>query len=101
MVLRILAAHVPDRPVYAFGSRVAGNARRRSDIDLAIGGTAPLPLRTRAALADEFSESDLSIRVDVVDLATATQEFRNRIQRDWIQLVPDVQAASRQNEVLA
>jgi predicted nucleotidyltransferase len=84
MVLRILATHVPDRPVYAFGSRVAGNARRRSDLDLAIGGTAPLPLRTRAALADEFSQSDLSIRVDVVDLNAITPEFRKRIERDFV-----------------
>ena len=37
IVRRLLSTYVPDRPVWAFGSRAFGRARRRSDLDLAIG----------------------------------------------------------------
>jgi predicted nucleotidyltransferase len=85
-VLQILSVHVPDRPVYAFGSRASGRARRRSDLDLAIGGDTPLTLRQRALLNEEFSESDLPIFVDVLDLNAITPEFRRRIERDFVTL---------------
>lgn len=90
----ILSTHVPDRPVFVFGSRATGKARRRSDLDLAVGGGAPLTLRQRALLNDDFDESDLPIRVDVVDLNAISPEFRHRIERDFIQIQSGRNAAS-------
>jgi amidophosphoribosyltransferase len=84
IVTRILAARVPERPVYAFGSRVTGHASRRSDLDLAVGGSQELPLEVRAELVEDFTESDLPILVDIVDLNTVTPEFRNRIEQDFV-----------------
>ena len=84
IVTRILATHVPDRPVYAFGSRAVGRAGRRSDLDLAVGGDTPLTLRQRALLNEDFIESDLPIVVDVLDLHAITPDFRHRIQRDFV-----------------
>ncbi len=84
VVLSILRARIPDRPVWAFGSRVNGKARRRSDLDLAVGGPEPLPLRTRAELADDFDQSNLPYRVDLVDLNEITPDFRQRIEADLI-----------------
>jgi predicted nucleotidyltransferase len=98
IVAQILLARVPDRPAYVFGSRATGHARRRSDLDLAIGGTAPLTLRQRALLTDDFDESDLPIKVDVVDLNAISPEFRQRIERDFI-LIRD--AAPVREQVLA
>ena len=83
-VLQTLSAHVPDRTVYAFGSRATGHARRRSDLDLAIGGTTPLSLRQRALLNEDFNESDLPIKVDIVDLKAVSPEFYQRIERDFV-----------------
>lgn len=76
MVLDILKRRVPDREVWAFGSRVTGRARRYSDLDLAVIGEERLPLRLEADLKDDFEESDLPIRVDVVDWAAASPEFQ-------------------------
>ena len=76
IVLSILRARIPDRAVWVFGSRANGNARRRSDLDLAVDGDEPLPLRLRSELAEDFDQSDLPYRVDVVDLASITPEFR-------------------------
>jgi predicted nucleotidyltransferase len=86
IVRRILQEHVAGRPVYVFGSRVNGRAQRRSDLDLAIGGDDPMPLRVRAALAEAFDESDLPIEVDVVDLSAISETFRARISSEWIPL---------------
>ena len=69
IVRSILRWHVPDREVWAFGSRARGSAKAYSDLDLAVIGKTPLPLRISAALAEDFSESDLPWRVDVVDWA--------------------------------
>lgn len=96
IVTEILSSRMPDRPVFVFGSRATGTARRRSDLDLAIGGPAPLTLRQRALLNDDFSESDLPIFVDVVDLNAITPEFRKRIERDFVPL----QAGTARAEVV-
>lgn len=84
IVQRILADLVPGRPVYIFGSRVTGQARRRSDLDLAIGGDGPLGTGLMSDLSEAFDESDLPIEVDVVDVAQATSTFRARIENEWV-----------------
>ena len=86
IVRRLLAAYVPGRPVWAFGSRTFGRARRRSDLDLAVGGDAPLSLAERTELNYALEESDLPIEVDVVDLNEITPEFRKRIEPDFFSL---------------
>jgi predicted nucleotidyltransferase len=89
MVQEILSRHVPDRPVFAFGSRARGKARRRSDLDLAVGGTGSIGLEVIANLKEDFSESDLPIFVDVLDIHSIDPGFLERIQRDFI-AVPSV-----------
>lgn len=82
IVRDILRRHLPQAEVWAFGSRATGTAKPYSDLDLAIVADQPLPLATRAALAEAFSESDLPWKVDLVDWATAGQPFRRIIERD-------------------
>ena len=74
-VLQALKQHVPDCKVLAFGSRVSGNAKPFSDLDLAIVGEEPLSLGRMAALAEAFSESDLPWKVDLVDWASTSERF--------------------------
>jgi predicted nucleotidyltransferase len=85
-VLAILQQHVPGLEVWAFGSRVRGQAKPHSDLDLALITTTPLPLATAAALDDAFAESDLPWRVDVVDWASTSPAFRDIIGQDKITL---------------
>jgi len=63
VVRDILHRFVPDRSVWAFGSRVTGKARRYSDLDLVVMGDRPLPSLTLHALKEAFEESDLPFRV--------------------------------------
>jgi len=84
IVRDILQQHVPQHPVWAFGSRAKWTAKPYSDLDLAVITEHPLPLSTRAALVDDFSESDLPWRVDMIDWATTSASFREVIARDKV-----------------
>ena len=86
IVRATLRRHVPERAVWAFGSRVKGGAKPFSDLDLAVLGDEPLPLLTQAALAEDFSESDLPWKVDVVDWATTSERFRAIIEDSHVVL---------------
>jgi type I restriction enzyme S subunit len=80
IVRGLIERHVPSREIWAFGSRVIGTAKPFSDLDLAILGSQPLTLSTLADLADDFSESDLPFKVDIVDWATTGESFRKVIE---------------------
>ena len=85
-VQAILAEHLLDCEVRVFGSRATGQARRYSDLDLAIVGSGPIGLRTLGRLLTEFEESDLPFTVDVVDWNSASESFRKAIAKDWVVL---------------
>ena len=84
IVRGILHRHVPQYAVWAFGSRAKWTAKPYSDLDLAIITDKSLPLDVSAALVDEFSESDLPWKVDVVDWASTSEAFRKVIERDGV-----------------
>lgn len=86
MVREMLMKHVPDREVWAFGSRVTGTAKKNSDLDLAVMGDEPLPARVRSALNEAFDESKLPFQVDVVEWAATGKIFRDIISRDHLVL---------------
>lgn len=75
----ILQRFLPENEVWAFGSRVNGNAKPYSDLDLAIISQQPIPLPLLAEVAEAFSESDLPWKVDLVDWATTSERFRQVI----------------------
>ena len=85
-VKRILAEHLPDCEVRAFGSRATWTAWEYSDLDLAVVSHEPLDRRASANLREAFEESDLPIRVDVVDWTTLTDGFRQAIEGDCVVL---------------
>lgn len=78
-IRQILQHHVPNYPVLAFGSRVNGNAKTYSDLDLAIITQQPLSLSKIAQLKEAFDESNLPIRVDVVDWGATSEAFQKII----------------------
>lgn len=84
IVEEILEKHVPDREVWAFGSRVNGTAKETSDLDLAVIGENPLEFQTLGALRDAFSESNIPYKVDVVDWAKIEKTFRGIIQKNKV-----------------
>lgn len=78
-VQALLARHVPECEVRAFGSRVKGTAKPYSDLDLAVVGPAPLAADRLAALREALTDSELPIRVDVLDWHGIAENFRQII----------------------
>lgn len=76
----ILKKHVPDHEVRAFGSRVNGSARTYSDLDLVIAGKTRLLKKNLYLLKEEFEESDLPFRVEIMDWQTISGDFRKIIK---------------------
>jgi len=99
IVRSILQKHVPQYAVWAFGSRVKWTAKAYSDFDLAVISDTPLSLDVNTCLSEDFSESDLPWRVDVVDWATTSASFRKIIERDKV-VVQHGQCANNGVQVL-
>lgn len=101
-IVQKLQAQVPHLlAIYAFGSRIQGNARPDSDLDLAIlvaGYAQPLALWT---LADEVAEI-AGCSIDLLDLRAASTVMQYQIitngQRWWAR---DAQAALFEAAVLS
>ena len=93
MVREILQRHAPHREVRAFGSRVVGGNRPFSDLDLAIGGDAPVDGATLVGLRDALEESDLPINVDVVPLQTAGPHVVDAVARHSVVIQVGTEAA--------
>ena len=79
-VVRIILRHrLPSVKAYAFGSRVTGRARKFSDLDLLLDGGAPIDRRVLAEVKEDFVDSDLPIKVDVLDLHRVSDAFKRII----------------------
>ncbi len=84
IVQDILQTFVPEREVWAFGSRAKWLAKEYSDLDLCIVGETPLSFRTMGLLEEAFQDSDLPYKVDVVDWASTSASFREIVARDKV-----------------
>ena len=65
---------------YGFGSRIRGNAKRLSDLDLCF--MEPISRKILGRLEEDFEESDLPFKVDVGDYQSFNQNFKKIIQPD-------------------
>jgi len=86
IVQTVLRQCIPQRTVWAFGSRAGGQPKPYSDLDLAVLGEAALSLSEHAGLADAFSESDLPYKVDIVDWHLIGDDFRRIVQANHIEI---------------
>jgi type I restriction enzyme S subunit len=86
IVRDILQRYVPDREVWAFGSRAKWTAKEFSDLDIAIIGDKPLSIALTADLREAFQESALPFKIDIVDWANITPSFQQVIQAAKIQI---------------
>lgn len=80
IVAAILEKHIPNKTIWIFGSRAKHQAKPYSDLDIAIIGDIPLSISLLAAMSEDFSESALPFKVDLVDWATVGVAFRRIIE---------------------
>jgi predicted nucleotidyltransferase len=93
-VRQLLAGLAPECEVRVFGSRVAGSAKHYSDLDIVLIGGGRLPPVRVSALREAFAESDLPIRVDVLDWHAIPERFRNIITEHCEVLQPGTDKAA-------
>ena len=87
MVDELLQQHVPDVEVWAYGSRVGGDAHEASDLDMVLRS----PTLDRLGhelhdLREAFQESNLPILVQTHDWADLRESFHREIERDHVVL---------------
>ncbi len=88
-VRQILRTHLPGREVRAFGSRVTGRTKPASDLDLCIMEGTPLAAAEVDRLRTAFAESDIPIKVDIVEWAALSDRFRSMIEQRGSAVVQD------------
>lgn len=69
---------------FAFGSRVKGTEKRFSDLDLCYKEN--IPSVTISKLEEDFEESNLPFKVDIVNWNYCSNDFRSLIEKDMIPL---------------
>ena len=83
-IKKTLKTIVPDCEVRVFGSRVTGNAKKFSDLDLALIGKEKIDWQLIEQLKDAFAESDLPYMVDVLDWNALSKEFQRLIEKQSV-----------------
>ena len=74
---------------YVFGSRVKGNVKRLSDLDLCF--FEPITAKELNALEEAFEESDLPYKVDLVNWHKCDETFQDIILRQMVCFQPSKQ----------
>lgn len=70
--------------VFLFGSRARGDARKTSDIDIAILPDKPLPPHVLSTLREALFESTIPYQVEIVDLSYSDPTFKANVMKDAI-----------------
>jgi len=84
IVMNIITKYIPEKEVWAFGSRINGKAKKFSDLDLVIVSNIPLNREVLINLKQAFEESDLPIKVDIIEFYKASAEFQEIIKANYL-----------------
>ena len=92
----LLAEHVPDAEVWAYGSRVSGRSHPASDLDLVLRGSdlEPIPASRLADLQQALEQSNIPIIVQAHDWTRLPESFHNEIEQQYV-IVQDTEVVSR------
>jgi uncharacterized protein len=73
-----------DVEIIAFGSRIRGDFKEYSDLDLVLKASGPLELGKMASLREKFEESRLVYKVDLQDFHNLGPDFQKRVIREGV-----------------
>ena len=82
----LLAEHLPEAEVWAYGSRVKGNSRPASDLDLVVRSPTlePIPTGRLSDLEEAFEESNIPILIQLYDWASLPTNFHEEIKKQYV-----------------
>ena len=87
-VRRILRENLPGWEVRAFGSRVTGQAKPWSDLDLVVMAPTRIHWNELGRIKEIFQESELPFRVDLLDWNDLYPAFQAIIAREYAVVQP-------------
>ena len=83
-LLKIITQGLPECKVYLFGSRARKDHKQGSDIDIALDIGKEISSTKLYKIEDEIEETTIPLFVDLIDLQTATGDFKNEILKERI-----------------
>jgi predicted nucleotidyltransferase len=83
IVKLILNQFLPDAEIWVFGSRITSNYKKHSDLDLLVRHAEGLDQKLMFKLMDAFEESDLPIKVDVLDWNSIDADFQEIVAKRY------------------
>jgi type I restriction enzyme S subunit len=81
-IKKIFATYLPDVKVHVFGSRARGDHKQYSDLDLALESSQPISRKTWAEVQEQFTNSSIPIKIDMIELSQIDPAFRKGIQEE-------------------
>jgi predicted nucleotidyltransferase len=88
MVRVLLRQYLPDAEVWAYGSRVTGGGHEASDLDLVVRNPSDpeMEMGGLSRLREAFVESNLPIRVELLDWSRIPISFQREIEKEYVVL---------------
>lgn len=83
-IVKIIDMFFPHAKIYLFGSYARGDARRGSDIDIAIDNTTRLPLLEKSQIKSMIDALNLVQNVDLSDFQVLPADLQEKILTEGI-----------------
>jgi predicted nucleotidyltransferase len=83
MLTDIFKAHCPSAEIWAYGSRVGGDAHDGSDLDLAIKTLGEAEI-TAYELKEIITESNIPFLIDLFEFDKLPESFQKEIERNYV-----------------
>ncbi|MBS1988042.1 nucleotidyltransferase domain-containing protein [Candidatus Dependentiae bacterium] len=83
-LLKIIHKHLPGCQVYLFGSRARASHQEGADMDIALDTGEKIDFRILFKIKDEIEETTIPVFVDIIDLNSVSNSFKNEIKQDMI-----------------
>lgn len=82
-IKKTIHTYVSNCEIRAFGSRVKGNAKRYSDIDICLVAPEKIDIAIIGSIKEQFALSDLPYRVDILDWKGIGDNFKKIIEEKY------------------
>lgn len=79
-ILSKIRFYFPQSRILVFGSRLYGQPRTYSDLDICIDNKKVLPLAKLYLLEEAFEESDIPFKIDISDFNRISDEFKKLVE---------------------
>lgn len=85
-IIKTIENILPDVDIFIYGSRVKGNSKEYSDVDIALQAKIDVPAEKIFQIKAVFRDSTFPYKVDVIDLNSISESFFNIIKDDLVRI---------------